>query len=43
MSPKKHEELQRQVDELITDVLIRGSKSPCIVLALLVHKMEGTW
>ncbi|XWS63217.1 hypothetical protein CRYUN_Cryun06bG0076900 [Craigia yunnanensis] len=38
MSTKKHEELNRQVDELLERGLIRKSMSSCTVLALLVPK-----
>jgi hypothetical protein len=31
MNPREHEELQRQVDELITKGLVRESMSPCAV------------
>ena len=38
MSPNKHEELKRQVDDLLDKRLIQESKSPCTVPALLVPK-----
>lgn len=36
-------ELQRQEDELITKSFVRESISPCLVLAWLVPKKDGTY
>jgi len=42
MNPLETQEVQRQVDELLSKGLIRESLSPCAVLAVLVPKKDGS-
>jgi len=43
LNPSKHQELHKQVGEFLTKGFIRENLSPCVVLALLTPKKDGTW
>ena len=43
MSPKGNEEIQKHVQELLDQGLIKKSLSPCAVLAVLSPKKDGEW
>ena len=42
-NPQETQEIQRQVDELMSKGWMQESMSPCVVPVILVPKKDGTW
>ena len=42
LHPSKHQELKRQVDDLLSKGFVRESLSPCVVPALLTPNKDGS-
>ena len=43
MSPKEHEKLKTQVDDLLDKGLIQESESSYVIPTMLVHEKDGPW
>ena len=43
LNPIEHDELRRQIEDLMKKEFLQISKSPCAVPALLTLKKDGTW
>lgn len=43
MNPIEYAELKKQVDDLLHKGFIRKNMSPCVVHALLIPKIDGSW
>ena len=43
MSPKEHEELKTQVDDLFDKGHVQKSESSYVVPTMLVHEKDGSW
>ena len=43
MSPKDHEDLKTQVDDLLDKGLVQESENSYVVPTMLVHEKDGSW